>query len=504
MNSQDLRLSIIDAAVRGLLSSNSTFDRPYSPVGNDGKPVLGIFKRDGRFFEKIKNSIVDVTDEIPYEPPENWRLFRIKTLFDIYTGDSIPAPVKEARYSGVPKERGLPYIGTKDVGFDHIVDYENGIVIPFADAKSFRIAEKDCVLLCIEGGSAGKKIAVLDRKCCFGNKLMCFRPIYDQIPWLYYYLQSPTFTSLFKSSLTGIISGISKKNLESLIIAIPPVDEQKALIHKLSLLKPLLDQYEMLNEQKKNLDSEIRTLMRLSIYKAAIDGILCKHDPICINASEVRNIALKERAAAVKLHHLRKESFPAIDESDVSHYGVLPSNWAAVSLGDVVIFAHRGKTPSYVPMSEYMTLSQQNNTSNGIRMIKPKYVDPQTVQEYDWSRVLLPGDIVMNSTGGGTVGRPNVVRETDLKGIKALLPDTHVTIIRPCSRVLSDYLLIFLKNPVIQLNMESDRCKGSTNQMELAPDTIKSWYLPLPPLEEQARIVQTVRSLEASLELLPE
>ena len=71
---------------------------------------------------------------------------------------------------------GYDYIGTKDVGFDQKIDYNNGVRIPFDEPK-FKYAEAGTPLLCIEGGSAGRKIGLLDRKVCFGNKLCAFTPL---------------------------------------------------------------------------------------------------------------------------------------------------------------------------------------------------------------------------------------------------------------------------------------------------------------------------------------
>lgn len=68
--------------------------------------------------------------------------------------------------------QGRYYIGTKDVGFDNKIVYDNGISIPLQYEQDFRIAPANSILMCIEGGSAGKKIAVLNQDVCFGR--YCF------------------------------------------------------------------------------------------------------------------------------------------------------------------------------------------------------------------------------------------------------------------------------------------------------------------------------------------
>ena len=73
-------------------------------------------------------------------------------------------------------EGGYSFIATKDVGFNHIIDYENGIYIPYG-MEEFKIAPNGSILMCMEGGSAGRKIGILEQDVCFGNKLCCFTSI---------------------------------------------------------------------------------------------------------------------------------------------------------------------------------------------------------------------------------------------------------------------------------------------------------------------------------------
>ena len=100
--------------------------------------------------------------------PKAWNITKIKMLSDIYTGTSISDDLKD-RYT--VKENAIPYISTKDLDISSkSIDYDNGLFIPNGE-KGFRLAEKDSTLLCIEGGSAGKKVAFTDRDVNFVNKL---------------------------------------------------------------------------------------------------------------------------------------------------------------------------------------------------------------------------------------------------------------------------------------------------------------------------------------------
>ena len=88
----------------------------------------------------------------------------------MYTGNSISEREKKEKYEG--RKDGFDYIGTKDVLFNQKIVYDNGIKIPYEN--NFKRAYDKTILLCIEGGSAGRKIAILDKEVCFGNKLCAF------------------------------------------------------------------------------------------------------------------------------------------------------------------------------------------------------------------------------------------------------------------------------------------------------------------------------------------
>lgn len=128
-----------------------------------------------------------IADESPFEIPESWEWCRLGNISNMYTGNSINESDKKKKFSGV---KGKEYIGTKDVPFNGEIIYESGVRITDEELPYFKIAPKNSILLCVEGGSAGRKIGVVDRDVCFGNKLCCFAPIVIDFNYLYYYLQS--------------------------------------------------------------------------------------------------------------------------------------------------------------------------------------------------------------------------------------------------------------------------------------------------------------------------
>ena len=100
---------------------------------------------------------------------EGWEYKTLGECCDIYNGNSINSDYKMKNFSG--RKEGYPFIATKDVSFDGTINYDNGIKIPFE--TNYKIAFPDSVFICAEGGSAGRKIALVTEKVCFGNKLFC-------------------------------------------------------------------------------------------------------------------------------------------------------------------------------------------------------------------------------------------------------------------------------------------------------------------------------------------
>ena len=229
---QNLKNSILQSAMQGKLTEQLPEDGDAHDLLEEIQAEKQSLIAEGKL--KKQKPLPPITEEeIPFDIPDNWVWVRLGDCTDIYTGNSIPKLKKELEYKGL--DEGYPYIATKDVWLDGTIDYKNGVRIPFDEPK-FRIANAETPLLCIEGGSAGRKIGMLNQDVCFGNKLCNFNPIGYNEKFLFYSLQSSSFLSNFKESMTGIIGGISLKNLKNIIIPLPPTDEQKRIVSKLEKL----------------------------------------------------------------------------------------------------------------------------------------------------------------------------------------------------------------------------------------------------------------------------
>ena len=127
----------------------------------------------------------------------NWENLKLKDIGTIFSGNSINAKIKEEKYFTI--DSGIPYIATKDISYSLEINYDNGINIPDTDIEKFKIAPSGSVIICAEGGSAGRKLGILNQDVCFVNKLFALTPNEKVIgKYIFYWYQSNNFQKDFQ------------------------------------------------------------------------------------------------------------------------------------------------------------------------------------------------------------------------------------------------------------------------------------------------------------------
>ena len=170
----------------------------------------------------------------------------------------------------------------------------------------------------------------------------------------------------------------------------------------------------------------------------------------------------------------------------------MPDNWSWCRLQACCIKdIKRGKSPKYADNSNTLVFAQKCNTKyDGINLELSLYLDESTLLKYSEEEYLRDLDIIINSTGTGTLGRVGIYRVADNIRELPIVPDSHVTVIRTYSYIHPEYMYYYLKS--IQTELEK-MGEGSTNQKELKPATLKELLIPIPSIEEQKRIVECVK-----------
>ena len=414
--------------------------------------------------EKINETEVIFLEEPPFEIPENWGWQTLGNCCDLYTGNSISEREKKEMYEG--RKEGLDYIGTKDVLFSQEIVYDNGVKIPYKN--DFKRAYKNTILLCIEGGSAGRKIAILDREVCFGNKLCAFNANKIFYKFLFYYLQSSEFKKVFIENRTGIIGGVSIKKLKNIILPIPPLAEQKRIVAKIEKLLPYVERYEKAYNELQQLNKRFPGDLKKSVLQLAIQGRLVPQYPEEGNAEDLYKQIQAEKQNLIKAGKIKKEKpLPAITDDEKPFE--IPDSWKWVRLGEVfTLQAGKNITSSNIFEDQDKKHKYLCYGGNGIR----GYVSNYNRQ----------GKYAIIGRQGALCGNVNIA-EGDFYATEHAVVVDHYN--------LTDVIWSSFFIKALNLNQYAT----ATAQPGLAVSNIVKVLIPLPPLAEQKRIVNKLEEI---------
>ena len=515
MDTKALRQKILDLAIRGKLVPQDPNGEPASVLleriraekqqmvkdgklkAKDIKNDTVIFKgEDSLHYEKFPDGTVKcIEDEIPFELPEGWEWCRLFQISEIVTGST-------------PSKNNPEYYG-KSFPFFKPADLEQGAnVINASEYLSIKGKNVSRVIpigatavCCI--GSIGK-CGYLQREGATNQQINSIIP-YIHKKYVFYYCLTNFFVEqlLIESSATTIAI-VNKNKMSNVFIPIPPFSEQHRIVTKLNELISFIDTIET---NKNDLQSTIQ-LTKSKILDLAIRGKLVPQDPNDEPASVLIERIRTEKEELIKQGKIKRDKkesviFKGEDNSYYEKIGdtvtcidaelphELPEGWAWVRLENCCQKEiKRGKSPKYVESSETLVFAQKCNTKyDGINMDLALFLDESTLLKYPDNEFMQDMDIVINSTGTGTLGRVGVYRESDNHRKLSVVADSHVTVIRTYKTLNAMYCYYFLKAHQHKLEKLGE---GSTNQKELKPLTLKSLIVPIPPYTEQKRIVEHI------------
>jgi type I restriction enzyme S subunit len=521
---QKLRELILALAMQGKLVPQNPNDSPANELLKDiGAEKKRLVKEGKIKAPKLLPEII--SGDVPYVLPQGWQWVRLGSLGNIFNGNSINASEKELKYAGA---KGLPYIATKDVGygFDPL-DYGNGICIPPDEAK-FRVAHQGAVLICAEGGSAGKKCGLTDRDICFGNKLFA-NELYGHIPSrfiLYAYL-SPVFRASFAAAMTGIIGGVSIAKFVEIPLPLPPLEEQHRIVAKIDQLMARCDAQEKLRSAQE--------AKRLAVHAAALSQLLdtARDDSpdnawafitqhfgdlyaVKENVAELRKAVLhlaidgrlsspleSDSQVSTLVEKLRSEQaknlFLGLRERDEilatlkTAASSVARNRAPLKARLFCEFITKGTTPAADELTEDADipfLKVYNIVGNRLDFdYKPSFVSLDVHQNQLKRSIVRPGDVIMNIVGP-PLGKVAMVTDQ--------FPEWNMNqalaVFRPLAGIQSRYIYYaLLTNSVLESVLFE--VKGTAGQDNLSLEQCRDLVIPIPSIEEQLRIVERIDRL---------
>lgn len=173
---------------------------------------------------------------------------------------------------------------------------------------------------------------------------------------------------------------------------------------------------------------------------------------------------------------------------NISH----PREWPLLRIQDICIIVSRGTAPVYTDYGKVLAIGQRCVREWGFMINEARFHD----QRY-MNRALRPekGDVLLNSTGTGTIGRSCVFHAHG-----DFLIDGHITLLRPDLKKLDGrWLNCILQSPEGQVHLETQCYSGSTNQVELSRERLMATAISLPPLPEQHRIAEILDTIDEAI-----
>lgn len=385
--------------------------------------------------------------------PADWVLAKVKDIFEF---SKKPRKFQFARNEKVIflpmdlvsddccKVRGWQKKDASDISSGTFV-YKNDLII----AK---------ITPCFENG---KQAILNDLPADYGyatTEVWALHPKNDSIicEHLYNYIKNP----LVREKLSTMMEGTTGRQrlprhvMENLLIPLPPLPEQQRIAYVLSAVQVARDKTQAVIEAARE--------MKKSLMKH-----LFTYGPVPV--AEVGKVQLKE-----------------------TEIGIIPEHWEVKKLGDIASNIRSGSTPrggstTYLDKGIPLIRSQ-NVLMNNLVLDDVAYVSKET-HEIMLRSQIQPGDVLLNITGA-SIGRVAIAPST----LKEANVNQHVCRIRPKEGLISEFLSYYLASEIGQWQIMSTQI-GATRQ-GLNYQQVRSFSLPVPHLEEQAKIVEALAAID--------
>ena len=455
-----------------------------------------IYRENGVWYEQVGTATPkDISDEIPFEIPENWAWCRLGDL-GLYRKGPFGSSLTKSMF--VPKsDKAIKVYEQKNaIKKDYTLgDYYISLE-KFNTMQSFIVRPNDIIVSC--AGTIGETY-MLPQSAPVGviNQALMRVCLYD-LEIADYWQLFFEYILLKKAEMKGAGSAIKNippfEVLKSLLIALPPIQEQKRLLGKYREVLKHVEEFDEAQDQLDKLNKELPEALKKSILQEAIQGKLVPHLKSDGQADEFLKKIAKVKESLINVGKIKKEktSAPISDEEKPFD---LPNGWSWIRLGDccerVTDQVASGsfatlrenvkslKTPNYAIMVK--TADFSNNFSRNLT-----YTDKHGYEFLSNSN-LFGGELILSNIG--SIGKVFIVPQMDTP--MTLAPNS--VMLRLLDENCRDYLYYFLLSPfgyAELMNITSGTAMKKFNKTDL-----KTIVIPVPPLPEQKRIVKKIEEL---------
>jgi len=477
LNAQDLKNSILQLAVQGKLVEQ----RAEEGTARELLEQIKLEKDQLIKEKKIKKSkpLPEITeDEIPFEIPESWEWVRLDDVLDIARGAS-PRPIKDYVTTS---ENGINWIkiGDTEKGGKYINSTNERITLE--GMKKSRFVKKGSFLLS-NSMSFGRPYILNIDGCIHDGWLVLNQRVHVfEQDYLYYLLSSKMVYYQFCNKVSGaVVNNLNSDKVRETMVPLPPLEEQHRIVAKIEEILPYIDQYDKAYTKLETFNKKFPEDMKKSILQMAMQGKLVEQRPEEGTADELYEQIVAEKAKLIKEGKIKKEKpLPEITEDEIPFE--IPSSWKWVRLSQAG-FTQTGNTPSKTH-PEYFGSTIPFVGPGDIANGKISFSKGLSEAGRDVARVAY-ADSILQVCIGGSIGKCAICNQdvTFNQQINTIYPVIS----------LSKYLYYVLDSSYFKEFMRNNA--GGTATPIINRSVWDSIVVPLPPLEEQKRIVAKIEEL---------
>ena len=470
---EDLKKAVLQAAMQGKLTKQLETD---SSVDELLKKIADEKAKNNQVWKAKKQPPIDVILETidANEIPENWKWVKLSQIAHSYIGLTYsPSNVSS---SGTIVLRSSNIQNGK-------MDYKDIVKVEM-DIPENKMCKKGDILVCARNGSKSLvgKAAIIDADgMSFGAFMAIIKSPCNE--FLYHYLSSPYFKKQMSlDSSTVTVNQITQDMLFNACVPLPPIEEQQRIVEKLNQILPLIDEYGKEEDELIALCQNFPEEMKKSVLQSAMQGKLTEQLETDSSVDELLKKIADEKAKNNQVWKAKKQ--PPIDVIlETIDANEIPENWKWVKLSQIA-HSYIGLTysPSNVSSSGTIVL-RSSNIQNG----KMDYKDIVKVEmDIPENKMCKKGDILVCARNGSKslVGKAAII---DADGMSF---GAFMAIIKsPCN----EFLYHYLSSPYFKKQMSLDSSTVTVNQ--ITQDMLFNACVPLPPIEEQQRIVEKLNTI---------
>ena len=513
MNGKQLKNSILQWAIQGKLVPQDSNDEPASvlldkirqekerlikekKIKCDKNASIIYRGEDNSYYEKIlaTGEVKCIDEEVPFEIPQGWEWTRIGNIFNHTSGKQQSSSNKGG---GTPQK----FITTSNLYWGHFI-LDNVKVMNFTDEEIKTCSATKGDLLVCEGGAGYGRSAIWneDYDICLQNHVHRLRPCVSGICEYVYHFIYLLKESNNLASVGTAMPGLSANRLKGLLLPFPPLSEQRRIVTKLAELLPQIEKYNNVQNKLDELNTNIKDSLKKSILQEAIQGKLVPQLAEEGIAQELLEQIKAEKQNLVKAGKLKKSALATsiIFRGDDNKYWEkstecmeciddkipfeIPSTWCWVRHNQLFEISGGSQPPKsqFVdsPKSGYIRLYQiRDYGSNPI----PVYIPQEKA-----NKITKEGDIIL-ARYGGSLGKVFWAKDGAYNVAMA-----KVIPLFDSEFVNKQYLFLFYQSSIYQY-LVKDHSRSA--QAGFNKDDLKDLFFPLPPLEEQSRIVEIYKSV---------